>query len=162
MVKMMRDTIKDKNYFDDFISEDSKRIINFADKLKAGQVPVNRIGRIKELIFSLELGVFIAKYSRGDDLKSLYDSFCELFNKWIESFNKENYDTNLKMISLSILFGYKEKLDKIEDKLTQIDDWLITFIISGENNNKLIYPEHYMVLQAVIKNNDFDALINYA
>ena len=155
MVKIMRDTIKDKKYFDNFISEDSKRIINFIDKLKAGQVPANRIERIKELIFSLELGVFIAKYSRGDDLKSLYDSFCELFDKWIESFNKDNYDTNLKMISLSFL-------DKLEDKLSQIDDWLTTFIISGENNKKLIYPDHYMPLNAAIKNNDFTALINYA
>ena len=72
----MRDTINDKKYFDNFISEDSKRIINFIDKLKAGQVPANRIGHeyytaaqlktMQEVITLVVFSIFSVLYLKED------------------------------------------------------------------------------------------------
>ena len=157
----MRDSIKNKLYFDDFILEDSKRIDSFNDKLKNGLVPAGRIDRIKEKVISLEIGIFIAKYSRGDSLKSLYDSFLGLFDEWSDLFDENDYNINLKMISLAILFNYENKLNDIKDKLSKIDDWLITYILDGENRKKLVYPEHYEALQNILKNKDFSLLHDY-
>ena len=160
--KNMRDSIKDKCYFDDFIKEDSERISAFVEKLKNGQIPYARVQRIKEKTTALQLGVFIARYSRGDELIELSKSFSPLFDSWTGTFNKNNYDVNLKMVSLSVLFNFEKELSKIENNLLEIDDWLTTYLLCGENNKTLVYPEHYENLRSILKNNSFDSLLSYA
>ena len=157
----MRDSIKSKEYFDRFIAEDSARIHDFSEKLESNLINENRVGRIKEKIFLIELGVFIAKYSAGEDLNSLYDSFQSLFDKWTALFSKNNYDSNLKMISLSVLFNSEKKLANLED-LSETDDWLISYILGGDNEKKLAYPEHYETLQKILKEKENETLIDYA
>ena len=46
--------------------------------------------------------------------------------------------------------------------MLEIDDWLITYILCGENNKNLVYPEHYESLRSILKNNSFDSLLSYA
>ena len=133
----MRDSIRSKEYFDTFIEEDSKRIKNFTNKLNLGQVPAERISIIKERVTSLELGVFIARYSRGDELIELSKSFSPLFDSWTGTFNKNNYDVNLKMVSLSVLFNFEKELSKIESNLLEIDDWLINARRSEKHGQRL-------------------------
>lgn len=157
----MRDTIKRKEYFDTFIEEDSERIQNFTNKLNLDQVPKERIGIITERVMSLELGIFIARYSKGDELKDLQTSFSSLFDNWVSNFNANNYDVNLKMISLSVLFGFEDKLKQMIEELNKIDDWLVSYILSGDNQKQLIYEEHYELLQTILKNKQFNELINY-
>ncbi len=157
----MRDSLKSKEYFDNFISEDSKRIASFEDNLANGKVASARIGRIKEKVFLLKLGVFIAKYSRGDDVLLLNKEFESLFDTWANTFNVNYYDANLKMLSLCILFNFEKKLDVVKAKLNNVEDWLFYYILIGENNFKLVYPAHYEKLQAVLKQNDTSMLTDY-
>ena len=44
---MIRDKLKDEKYFDTFISEDSKRIENFTEKLVNNQIKEERISPVK-------------------------------------------------------------------------------------------------------------------
>ena len=161
MVNSMRDSIKNREYFDSFITEDSARIRDFSDMLKANQISEKRIGRIKEKIFLIDLGIFIAKYSAGTELNSLCDSFQPLFDAWADSFSNSNYDANLKMLSLSILFNSEQKLTRLKQNLLETGDWLISFILDGDNDKNLAYPDHYAVLQNILKEKDYASLAGY-
>lgn len=63
----IRDNLKDMEYFNEFINEDSLRIKKFSDKLKKGEVRSDRIMPVRSKIHDLKLGILIAKYSRGDE-----------------------------------------------------------------------------------------------
>ncbi len=74
----MRDQIKNAEYFNEFIKEDSERIKKFSNKLESGAVRPDRVQPVKITIHDLKLGIFIARYSRGDDLFLLEKEYAEL------------------------------------------------------------------------------------
>ena len=53
----MRDHLKDMEYFNEFINEDSLRIKKFSDKLKKGEVRSDRIIPVRSKIHDLIRGL---------------------------------------------------------------------------------------------------------
>ena len=53
----MRDKIKSKQYFDEFIREDHARILNLSKKIEEGKIKEARIAPVKQGIFRINLGL---------------------------------------------------------------------------------------------------------
>jgi len=117
----MRDKLKNEQYFDEFIEEDSERIKKFISKLEKGEVRKDRIFPVKCKIHDLELGILIARYSKGDNLPVLKDAFVDLCYEWEE-------------ISLTVLFNVgKEQMKRILDLLKNagVEDWVFEFMLNA-------------------------------
>ena len=156
--KSMRDKLKSEKYFDEFIEEDSKRIKKFISKLEKGEVRKERIFSVKCKIHDLELGILIARYSKGDNLPVLKDTFVDLCHEWEEVFQPEYYNKNLIMISLAVLFNVgKEQMKRVLDlfKNAGVEDWVFEFMLNAvlgvgiDEKIPLIFPKDYMTLKQV-------------
>ena len=91
----MRDKIKNKQYFDEFIIEDHARILNLSKKIEEGKIQEARIVPVKQGIFRIKLGIIIAKYSRGDSIQDLELSFVPIYKEWITTFFLRRYITKI-------------------------------------------------------------------
>lgn len=60
----MRDYIKSEQYFDEFIAEDTARILKLTKKVNGGEVRPERLVPVKQGIFRINLGIIIARYSK--------------------------------------------------------------------------------------------------
>lgn len=156
----MRDQIRDLEYFNEFLQEEQARMTRFSDKLANGEVKPERQLPVKTKIHDLKLGILTARYSRGDELSVLEGEYAELLKSWEEVWEPDNYNKNLKMISLGVLFeGNIVLAKKINAMLKEanIHDWLLSFLlcswIGSEMENKegnLIFPMDFSLLQKVV------------
>lgn len=123
----MRDRIKDFAYFNEFLQEEQARVTRFSDKLANGEVKPERQLPVKTKIHDLKLGMLTAGYSRGDELPVLENEYAELLKSWKEVWEPDNYNKNLKMISLGVLFEGDIVLANEMSammKEANADDWL--------------------------------------
>lgn len=136
----MRDCIRNEEYFNSFIKDDSDRVTNLLKKISDNEVRPERIMPVRQGIFRIKLGVIIAKYSRGDDLTSLKEDFTEIYKEWVNDFlSPHAYNENLRMISLSVLFGVESEMRELvlqKLKENHVNDWLIHFLL-GESQAEL-------------------------
>ena len=156
----MRDQIKDREYFNEFLQEEQARITRFSDKLANSEVKPERQLAVKTKIHDLKLGILTARYSRGDELSALEGEYAELLKSWGEVWEPDNYNKNLKMISLGVLFEGDIVLAKETKAMldaANIDDWLLSFLLCSwtdiEMENKdvdLIFPKDFSLLQKVV------------
>lgn len=169
---MVRDQIKDREYFDLFILEDSNRVKRFTEKLRNGEVKEERILAVKTKIHDLKLGILIAHYSNGEDLIQIKEECSSLFDEWLEVWEPNFYIKNLWLMSLGVLLNIDDtKFDVIRNVLSQsgIEDWLYEVLLNYKKKNlkvmprKLIFPEIYHQLEDIIyaKENQIDLLKNY-
>ena len=134
----MRDTLKLKEYFDQYIQKMSEGIQKFKNGLAEGKYQADKILFIKDYILQKKIGIIIAKYSKGDplnDIKQEFDSTVELF---CEAWDDSVYDSNIIYASLAYLLNLEaDKLKSIKDKLQNADtyDSLLEFILTGNKDN---------------------------
>lgn len=167
----MRDKIYNEEYFEKFILEESNRIDKFLTKLCNGEVNSERILPVKAKVHDLQLGILIAKYSKGDSLDLLKQEYISLVEEWDNVFEPEFYNKNLKMISLAVLFNAKDSILKMIStmiKQSNINDWLFDFLLGtlhngiADSNKELLFPESFTTLKkAVYKKNAVEDLENY-
>ena len=67
----MRDQIKDREYFNEFLQEEQARITRFSDKLANSEVKPERQLAVKTKIHELKLGILTDRYSRVYELSAL-------------------------------------------------------------------------------------------
>lgn len=169
---MIRDKIKNIEYFDSFIEEDTSRIKKFTDKLNSNEVKEERILPVKTKIHDLNLGILIARYSKGEELNQMKEECNILFDEWIQVWQPEFYIKNLWLISLGILLNISDdKLDVVRGLLAQSDiaDWLYDVLLNykkmklNDITNELIFPEVYNTLKDIVYSaeNQIDLLRNY-
>ena len=150
----MRDKIKNKEYFDAYITEDNARVENFQNKLIDGEVAEERIPTIEWKVFDLRLLMLIAKYSRGDEVISLKSEFNELLQMFLNVNNEEffSYSDNLEFLSLAILLNIDNtSIKKIVEKFFE-KDALIDFLANGtiSDPKHVLYPKGWKKLFDVI------------
>ena len=78
----MRDTIKSKEYFDEYILKMSEGIKRFEEGIAAGKYLNDKILFVKDYILQKKIGIIIAKYSKGDsieEIKKEFESSCLLY-----------------------------------------------------------------------------------
>lgn len=151
----MRDKIKNKQYFIDYIAEDEARIHNFQTKLDNNEVRSDRILPVKRMIHFLKHNLLIAKYSMGNDVGDLASDFEETIFLLPEIWEVESYSLKLSIVSISILLDISRKSSEILLGLMRKTktDWLLDYllhyfdrkIIISEN---LLFPSYKSLYNA--------------
>ncbi len=164
----MRDFIKSKSYFDEFIIQDTGRVERFETKIKSGEVKEDRILPVKYKLIQIKTGIIIAKYSRGDSIELLRNEFESLIDLFVEAWNSESYEDNLRFASLAYLLNINTNLkDRIREKLkgTQYYDYLIDFVLVGLESdidtNKISFLRQYKKLVQFIDDGNKDTFSKY-
>lgn len=164
----MRDFIKPKEYFDIFIAEENDRVEKFEDKIKSGTLKKDRVLPVKGKLLLIKLGIIIAKYSRGDSIAELKNEFESLIDLFIEAWDVESYDDNLKFASLAYLFDINDvSKNKIKMKLSQSPnyDYIMDFILFGNEGSfaskSIAFPYEYSKLMKAIESKEIDLFLEY-
>ncbi|WP_185154438.1 PoNe immunity protein domain-containing protein [Fulvivirga sp. M361] len=155
----MRDRlISDKNYYSRFIKTKTHLIQESNSEIINGNVPEDNVSNTIHRIFFDKLECLIAKYGRGDSIKSLKEDLNVLFSdleiswtdqaakfkkgrpqKTLDQYWLNSYCYMVWLLSISILIGIT---DKQKNQITvliesgNITDELILFLLSGLNGKK--------------------------
>lgn len=102
----MRDKLKNNEYWEKVIEEDSKRIDKFEIKLKSKEVKEERINDVREWVETIRFSVLCSMFSGGKSIKECnqtYNIYLKNISQYINK--KDSYITVLWIISLQILFN---------------------------------------------------------
>lgn len=160
---MLRDMIKDENYFNNYNAYQIERITKFENILTEKSLEENKIQQCNEYLSNYRLDLLKSKYSSGSN----YDELKLIFLNYIENIKKSSklsYNQSIDVLSLCIIFDYNDI--SFKDIILEKDD-LIQFLFEYVINKKIIevsaclYQEVYQEFINIIKNNDENLLINY-
>lgn len=164
----MRDSIRTKMYFDEFIIQDTARVEKFQDKLNSGSINEERVSLINNKIIYLKTGLIIAKYSRGDNIEEIKLEFEDLIDMFCEKGDVSIYEDNLCLASMAYLLDIsRDKIIRLRNKLKESDtyDYLIDFVLVGLesdiDNNKISFPHQYKKLVQLISDRNKDTFLKY-
>lgn len=164
----MRDSIRTKEYFDEFINQDTERIRKFQDKLSSGSISEERVSLINNKIIYLKTGILIAKYSRGDSIDEIKKEFEHLVDIFCEKGDVSIYEDNLCLASMAYLLGIvSDKMINLRAKLMSAAtyDYLIDFIFLGFesdiDNNKITFPRDYQKLIKYLSDSTRETFLKY-
>ncbi len=164
----MRYFIKPKEYFDEFITEENERVEKFEAKINSGTLKKDRVLPVKDKLILIKLGIIIAKYSRGDSISELKNEFEQIIDLFVEAWDFESYEGNLRFVSLAYLFDVDNVIkNKIKMKLSQSPhyDYIIDFILYGfesDFNSKAVsFPDMHLKLLNVIESKESSLLSEY-
>lgn len=164
---MLRDSVKNKEYFELYISRQQDRAHNFNDKVEKQDVIEERIPAIKRKIADIKLYNFIARYSLGETVSSLEEDFSEAIRSREESialeadeveFILDTYIDLLWLFSISLMIEVKdehfERLIQVYRRHNQ-KDLLIDTIISTRQKDyvlsqHLLYPQEFKTLSETL------------
>lgn len=162
----MRDTLKTKAYFDEYIREESDRAIKFKNKIASGTLAADRVVPVKRKLFIIQINLLIAKYSAGVSIDELRSEFLQIVVTVEECMSVESYDENLRLMSLCVLFNadndIKERVAKCIKENGEYDS-LIESLCSGVNSDDstLRYPEVYAELRDMLCGDDASKIKGY-
>lgn len=164
----MRDSIRTKAYFDEFIAQDKERICKFQDKLNSGSIDDERVPLINNKIIYLKTDLIIAKYSRGDSINDIKNEFEELIDMVCEKGDVSIYEDNLCLASLAYLLGVNsDKMMRLRGKLMESEtyDYLIDFVFLGFESdidiNKISFQREYKKLTKYIDDRTKETFLKY-
>lgn len=164
----MRDSIRTKAYFDEFIAQDKERICKFQDKLNSGSIDDERVPLINNKIIYLKTDLIIAKYSRGDSINDIKNEFKELIDMVCEKGDLSIYEDNLCLASLAYLLGVNsDKMMRLRSKLMESEtyDYLIDFVFLGFESdidiNKISFQREYKKLTKYIDDRTKETFLKY-
>lgn len=164
----MRDSIRTKAYFDEFIAQEKERICKFQDKLNSGSIDDERVPLINNKIIYLKTDLIIAKYSRGDSINDIKNEFEELIDMVCEKGDVSIYEDNLCLASLAYLLGVNsDKMMRLRSKLMESEtyDYLIDFVFLGSeidiDINKISFQREYKKLTKYIDDRTKETFLKY-
>lgn len=164
----MRDSIRTKAYFDEFIAQEKERICKFQDKLNSGSIDDERVPLINNKIIYLKTDLIIAKYSRGDSINDIKNEFEELIDMVCEKGDVSIYEDNLCLASLAYLLGVNsDKIMRLRSKLMESEtyDYLIDFVFLGSESdidiNKISFQREYKKLTKYIDDRTKETFLKY-
>lgn len=168
---MLRDKLRDKEYFDSYIEGVEKTINLASNDLASGSIKEDRIPSVVNWLYYSKLRRIIAKYSRGDDIVLLKIDFIDFLEGFFKLDNTEffSYSKNLEIISLAVLLNIPLELrGKIGNSITEKDS-LTNFLAFGKSEDLsaeyLSFPNGWQLLFDVTLNSNKIqqelSLINY-
>ena len=142
----MRDTIKSKEYFDEYILKMSEGIKRFEEGIAAGKYLNDKILFVKDYILQKKIGIIIDKNSKGDSIEEIKKEFEHTLDLFDETRLDSVYEKN--------------KLKKSETY-----DSILDFILIGNKSefdtSKISFPRPYKKLVKSINDEDRDAFLKY-
>ena len=164
----MRDTLKTKEYFDEYIRKMTEGIQRFEKGLAEGKYQADKILFIKDCILQKKIGIIIAGYSAGAPIEEIKQGFDDTVGLFCEAWDDTIYESNLIYASLAYLLDTDEyKLNRIRDKLKSAEtyDSLHEFILTGNKDefdaSKTAFPRSYNDLVKFIEDGDRKAFLKY-
>ncbi|MBQ2582141.1 MAG: DUF1911 domain-containing protein [Ruminococcus sp.] len=164
----MRDTRKDKAYFDAYIEDELESIADFEHAIEDGEIAPDRIAYVQDCKLMHRIHLLIAKYSRGDDIRDLGRMVTEMTDDFCKWQDTDAYADNLEFASMAYLFGADENvLERIRKKMVDNDarktyDWLIEFILTGKKGSgKLAWEKSDHFLAEAIEQHSAEPIKTY-
>ena len=149
--RQVRDPLKSEGYFRKYIQQQEGRIDRFADTMKRGGIPQERLALIETRVAGLNSSVLTAKYSMGADLNGLSKEWpevlCSLSKKW--DINTSQPDI-IDAVSLAVLYEVDDETWGIVSKAAYQygrKDWIVGFLLSSRDERK-----DYMTWEVFMKN----------
>ncbi len=150
---MLRDELKDKEYFDKYITDELNRVARYRMKIENGEHKNPLRGKSK--IFGRNLGITESLYSRGDCIENIKKQFLvtvtAMEDYWTEirledtSYSLDGTNTLLIVTSLAILLDCdKEVMQRIaiqRDAIPQKNKLVDYFITSILKDNRELVDE---------------------
>ena len=166
----MRDTRKDKKYFDEFIKDAQEALAEFEQDIKDGSIAPDRVDEVQDCMLIEHTGMLIARYSRGDDIAQICGELEQMADDLCKWWDTDAYTDNIRFASMAYLFGAGEDvLSRIRESLCAKNegrtfDWLIDYILTGEQEligGKLAWEKSYHLLAEAIKTKSAEPLKTY-
>ncbi|AUW96716.1 PoNe immunity protein domain-containing protein [Streptococcus pluranimalium] len=100
----MRDTIKDSEYFKYYLDKQNTRLTFYKNKLPEIDTSKEKVMRsMKNAIFTINFEILLARYSKGDDLKSIRAEYIKSIPAFKEVFSDIIDMSTLQFIALAVL-----------------------------------------------------------
>jgi hypothetical protein len=152
---MLRDTIKNEEYFANFLAEDNERINKFISNIEINSIPKDRIQNVLAKIFGISIGIIVADYSFGKNKEDIIKDYNRALHFLEMDWDKSaEYVALLWLLSIGILLDIENdtfnKLVKIIDT-ENYNDGIIDFLINGTTiTDKILYKEPYRFLMEIL------------
>lgn len=155
----MRDTVKSKEYFEEYICEETNRITKFEKKIASGTLSPERVIPVKSKLCSIRINLLIAKYSNGLEIEDLRKEFLSIIDTIDGVWNTESYDDNLRLMSLCVLFNVDDKVKaKVSAMIKENGEYdcIIECLSSSTvpSDSLLRYPDVYEELWSMLRESD--------
>jgi hypothetical protein len=128
----MRDKIKDKQYFLDYILEEQNSKNYFNTKLNNKEVRQDRILPVKREIDAINSRLFVAHYSIGEKIENIRNDFLEILYDMPKYWSPTGgYIDMIWMLSIAIMYEVSNEEFQVLTKLVKdnkIEDWLINYL----------------------------------
>lgn len=164
----MRDTRKDKAYFDAYVEDELEAIADFEHDLENGVIAPDRVASVQDWLLMERTHLLIAKYSRGDDIAELCEMLTQMTDDFCKWWDTDAYTDNIQFASMAYLFGADEKvLEKIRKKMCDNGDGktydrLTEFILTGnEVSGKLAWEKSDHFLAEAIEQRSAEPIKTY-
>ena len=148
----MRDTLKDRRYFEDYISDSIERQNRGLEKIKSGTLKPDRLIPAKLFLLDNLINRIKAMYSIGSNIEDLRIVLIEAIevcsdtwagnrklvgpkNEVLNQYSLDNYDRMLWMLSLGYLLNISKELFKVLANIIEEDkvkDRLFQYIICAK------------------------------
>lgn len=167
---MVRDLLKDNNYFNEYIAEEEKRIIKFELKLRNNEVREDRVLNVKKKIYDLKFQILIANFSMGKPVESLIDDYSLIVEDMKELWNPGRYEDMLWMLSIGVMLEIDDDSFNVLVNLVEnsnLNDFLYNFIIHSRKedvkfkDSSLLIEVPFNNLIKIIKAEDEGKAINF-
>ena len=135
---MVRDLLKDNNYFNEYIVEEEKRINKFEIKLRNNEVREDRVLNVKKKIYDLKFQILIANFSMGKPVESLIDDYSLIVEDMKILWDSARYEDMLWMLSIGIMLEIDDDSFNVLVNLVEksnLNDFLYNFIIHSRKED---------------------------
>ncbi len=138
---MVRDRIKNQEYFEKYIGELYDDINFYKEKLSKNEVKPERLSSVKWNLRQSYLHLLIAKYSAGYELNEIKNDFIELQPLLVETWEIDDSIITLYWVySLFILLEVKEDIIKSFDMNEVKENYLFDYF---PNHNIPLRTSYY-------------------
>lgn len=140
---MIRDNLKDENYFKDYIAYQQIRIDKFEFVLKALNCnDTEKIIKTKTYLAGLYKDLMAAKYSIGANKEEIKQCFIK-YSEMLNAGKITAYSEMVDILALSIIFDLSaDKINKVMQNNIYDDSFVILLKNRILNNNKQVNPQN--------------------
>ena len=160
----MRDTRKSSSYFEQFIEYETARIQKWKEKLE-NTSDTTKQQTIEVFLLNSQMREMIASFSYSADVDSLANKLNDIVAT-VKDLPKLTYDTQLRILSFSIMLNKKDIANQIDSNKLSLEDKLIQALWYYISTDTLIWQGSFIFpsfgeLDDVFRTKSENALLKY-
>ncbi len=157
----VRDHLMDRQYFEEYMEEESRLLAQVQSSLRQGKVAPQQIPLVESRAIAHQLCILTARYNLGEDIGEIRREYCPLLAK-AASYDHPGVSqvTVIDTVALAVLFEPDEEEWATISKMAQEcgrKDWLVGFLLSYHDHNeeykdrKIFMKRPYELLRNIIE-----------